>query len=140
MLELDEGFWLAHNWLGASYANRGRFADAARSYERAFAWFPTNAAVIGCLAGYLARTSQADRAAQLLDRLGDGTAFGAPFGLTNYYLARGELDRAADWFERGIAQRDTRMTWIAAGHYGDRLTSSPYWDRLAKLMNLPARP
>jgi hypothetical protein len=64
-------------------------ADAVRSYERALAGFPTNTGVIGALAGYLERIGQTDRAAPILDPFGDGTAFGAPFGLMNYHLARG---------------------------------------------------
>jgi hypothetical protein len=70
-------------------------ADAVRSYERALAGFPTNTGVIGALAGYLERIGQTDRAAPILDPFGDGTAFGAPFGLMNYHLARGDLNRAA---------------------------------------------
>jgi serine/threonine-protein kinase len=139
VLELDGGYWLALNWLAASYANRGRFADAARLYEQALAGFPNHVSIVACLAGCLDRIGEAGRAASLLEALGDGSAFGAPFALANYYLIRAELDRAAEWFEKGIAQRDTRMPWIAAGLHGDLFTSSPHWDRLARLMNLPAR-
>jgi tetratricopeptide (TPR) repeat protein len=136
-LELDEGYCLAHNWLWASYMARGRFADAARAFERTLAGFPNHVAVIACLAGCLDRIGQTGRASSLLETLGDGSAFGAPFALANYYLVRADLDRAAEWYEKGIAQRDTRMPWIAAGLHGDLLTSSPHWDRLARLMNLP---
>ena len=51
-----------------------------------------------------------------------------------------DLNRAAEWFEKGIAQRDTRMPWITAGFHSDLLTSSPHWDRLARLMNLRTPP
>jgi serine/threonine-protein kinase len=137
VLELDEGYWLALNWLGASYMNRGRFADAARAFERTLAGFPNHIAVIACLAGCLDRIGEGGRAASLLEALGDGSAFGAPFALANYYLVRADLDRAAEWYEKGIAQRDTRMPWISAGLHGDLLTSSPHWGRLARLMKLP---
>jgi len=139
VLELDEGFWLVHNWLGASYLTRGRFADAVRAYERSLAGFPGHVGVTACLAGCLERAGHAERAAPLLETFADGSAFGAPFARVNYYLVRGELDRAAEWYEKGIEQRDTRMPFIAAALHGDLLTSSPHWDRLARLMNLPAR-
>jgi tetratricopeptide (TPR) repeat protein len=137
VLDLDEGYWLAHSWLAASYMTRGRFADAARSFERSLAGVPNHIGVTAYLAGCLDRIGDADRAASLLRTLGDGSAFGAPFALANYYLVRADLDRAAEWYEKGIAQRDTRTPWIAAGLHGDLLTSSPHWDRLARLMNLP---
>jgi TolB-like protein/predicted Ser/Thr protein kinase len=141
VLELDDRFWLAHYWLGWSYVSRGRFADAVGSYDRALAEFPDQFGLIGCLAGSLERAGEADTAAPLLEKLGDGTAFGAPCGWVFYHLMRSEIDRAADWFEKGIAQRDTRMPWFAGGLIaaGRLLVSSPRWDRLARLMNLPAR-
>jgi serine/threonine-protein kinase len=138
VLELDEGFWLVHNWLGAAYLNRGRFTDAARAFERSLAGFPGHVGVTACLAGCLERAGQADRAAPLLETFRDGSVFGAPFALANYYLIRGEVDRAAEWYEKGIEQRDTRMPFIAAGLHGDLFTSSPQWDRVARLMNLPS--
>jgi len=139
LLDLDPGYWLAYNWLGTSYVNRGRFDDAARSYARALEGFPDHTGLIGCLAGVLERTGETARAAHLLEKLGDGTAFGAPFGWVLYYLFVGEIELAIDWFEKGIAQRDARMPWFVGGAFGgDAFMSSPRWDRLARLMNLPA--
>ena len=137
VLELNQEYWLAHYWLGLSCISRGRFAEAARCFERALALFPDHFGLIGCLAGSLERAGQADRAAPLVEKFGDGTAFGAPLGRACYHVVCSEIDHAADWFEKGIAQRDTRMPWIAGGLLGHRLRSSPRWDRLAKLMNLP---
>jgi len=107
-LDLDEGYWLAHNWLAASYMTRGRFADAARSFERSLAGFPNHIAATACLAGCLDRIGDAGRAASLFEAVGDGSAFGAPFALANYYLVRADLDRAAEWFEKG--HRPARYT------------------------------
>ena len=126
-----------HNILGALHLNRGLFTEAVSFFQRAHALVPDHPGLIGHLAGALDRAGDEVKAESLVQKLGDGTAFGAPIGLVFYHLARSELDRAADWFEKGIAQRDTRMPWIVPHLFGDRLTSSPHWDRLAKLMNLP---
>ena len=107
------------------------------SLQRALALLPDHPGFIGNLAGALHCAGDEVRSDALVQRLGDGTVFGAPLGMVNYHLARAEFERATEWFEQGIAQRDTRMAWIAPHLFGDRLTSSPHWDRLAKLMNLP---
>ena len=72
-----------------------------------------------------------------------GTTFGAPFGLALYYLAKGDLDRCADWLEKAIDQRDVWVSFLLnVGNIGGRTVwSGPRWPRLAQLMNVnPERP
>ena len=138
VFELDEDYWLAHYWLGTVRANQGRFRDAVSCLERVYAQVPNHWGVIGQLAGVLEQIGEVQRAAALVRQLGDGTASGAPVGLVCYHLARGDFDRGAEWFERAIAQRDTRMPWIIPHLFGDAFTSCVHWSRLARLMHLPA--
>jgi len=136
VLKLDENFWLAYVWLAAHHAARGLLAEAAPFAEKLFSLAPWNVFATGLLAGILQRTGDTSRAQGLLDRLGDPTAFGAPGGFIAYYMALGEADLAADWFEKAIEQHDTRTPWIFAHMCGELLTSSPRWPKLAKMMNL----
>src|SRR5262249_40129136 len=115
----------------------GRFEDALALAERAYAVEPRNSMLIGTLAGALERCGDHDRAERLRGELGSGEATGAPCGLGSYHLARGDVDAAATWFERAIAQRDPRTSWILPRVFGDLLTSSRHWPALAKAMNLP---
>jgi hypothetical protein len=85
----------------------------------------------------LERTGEEVRAKQLFEKLGDGTAFGAPIGFIFYYIARSEMDVAMDWFEKLIEQHDTRAPWIVPHLFGNRITSNPRWPALARMMNLP---
>jgi hypothetical protein len=55
-----------------------------------------------------------------------------------YHLVRGDVDSAAAWLERAIAERDLRANWILPRMFGDLLISSPHWPALAKAMNLPS--
>jgi hypothetical protein len=64
----------------------------------------------GHLAGVLRRTGDARRAAAVLRELGDGTAYGAPLGFVGYYLTCFEIDVAADWAEKAIAQRQPMIS------------------------------
>ena len=72
-----------------------------------------------------------------MNRLGDGSALGAPNGFVWYHALRSEVDQAMDWYERLIEQRDIRAPWIAAHVLGDRIISSPRWPALRRKMNLP---
>jgi hypothetical protein len=89
-------------------------------------------------AGIVEQTGDTGRTNTLVEKLGDGTAFGAPVGLVCYHFVRGDLNKAADWFEKVIAQRDTRAPRILPNALGGFWMSSPHWRRLAKLMNLPS--
>lgn len=138
VLELDGSFWISYAWLAVIQWQRGAPAEALPLIEKAYSLVPSNWFTIGMFAGILQQTGDAVRANTLVEKLGDGSAFGAPAGLVCYHAVRGDLNKAADWFEKVIAQRDTRAPWILPNMTGSFLTSSPRWPRLAKLMNLPS--
>jgi hypothetical protein len=112
-------------------------AEALAFAEKTYTLVPGNSFAVGLLAGMLARTGDVNRAERLLEKLGAGEAYGAPAGLVCYHVVRSELDLAAGWFEKAIAQRDTRAPWILPRIFGNVLTSSAHWPRLARMMNLP---
>jgi tetratricopeptide (TPR) repeat protein len=132
------GFWLAHAWLGMLAVMRGSMEEALAHAQRAFDAVPVNYMNIGQLAGVLRRLGDNERADKLVDKLGDGSAFGAAAGLSYYYLTLSDIDNAAAWFEKAVMQRDTRAPWILSRQFGGALLSSRHWPRLAKMMNLPA--
>jgi TolB-like protein/tetratricopeptide (TPR) repeat protein/predicted Ser/Thr protein kinase len=137
VLEMD-GFWLAHAWLSTIAVMRGSMDEALEHAQRAFDAVPVNYMNIGELAGVLRRLGDNERADALLEKLGDGSAFGAAAGLSYYYMTLSDVDNAAAWFEKAVVQRDTRAPWILSRQYAGALLSSRHWPRLAKLMNLPA--
>jgi serine/threonine-protein kinase len=139
ILELEPRFWIANLWLGALRVAQERWPEALALTEKAYAVAPGNYFNIGQLSGILTRIGDPVRAGALMQQLGDGGAFGAPAGLVAYHLALGEIDAAADWFEKLIDQRDPRAPWIVPHIFGGRLKSSPRWPALARKMNLPAR-
>jgi eukaryotic-like serine/threonine-protein kinase len=137
LLELDDTFWIAYVWLATSCAMQGRTDEAIAYAEKARALAPWNPPVIGLLAGLLERKGEHLRAQALLKELSDGSAFGAPAGFVSYHALLGQIDLAADCFEKVIEQRDTRAPWIIPHFFGDLITSSPHWPKLRNMMNLP---
>jgi hypothetical protein len=55
-------------------------------------------------------------------------------------LGAQDLDRAADWLEKAIAQRDVLVSFLLnVGNIGGRVMwASPRWPKLASVMNVPS--
>jgi hypothetical protein len=86
------------------------FEEAFPLAEKAFGLAPMDAPSVGIYAG-------------LLVRLGP---------------CCGEIDLAADWYEKAIEERDSLVTSTVNSAIGEPLRSRPRWPKLAALMNLPA--
>ena len=137
ILELDQNSHTAWTSLGGVHFVREEITEAIRCIERAYSLAPFFTAALGCLAGLLARTGDMVRAEELLGRLGPPESYGAPIGWAAFHLYRGETEKAVDWWEKVIDQRDP---WaVVAPRYwaAGALHASPRWPTLAKRMNLP---
>jgi len=87
------------------------------------------------LAGVLTLMGRKAEAAGLTAKFENMT----PFGMVLYHLLLGEIDDAADWYEKSIEQRE-QFAVTYAGFEGTTLKGlrdSPRWSALAKRMNLP---
>jgi hypothetical protein len=117
-----------------SYGHTGRWSDAVEMGERAYRGAAWNALVAGALAGMLVRSGQHDRAAEIMRTIGNPPR--PIFGRVEYHLWTGEIDAAADWYARAIAERDPFCVIFANGPHGRVLRASPRWAPLAQAMNL----
>jgi tetratricopeptide (TPR) repeat protein len=138
VLELNDRMYVPNLWLCGLALRRGHFEEALARAERAYAIEPRNALVVGTFAGALERGGARPRAALVREQLDTCPANDAPAGLVSYHLVRGDVDSAATWYERAIAERDLRAHWILPRMFGDLLISSRHWPALARAMNLPA--
>jgi TolB-like protein/Tfp pilus assembly protein PilF len=137
VLELDENFAPALAWLSMGHAARGRFVEALALADRAHAAGPMAPHVIGLLGGLLVRLGDSSRAEVLLRQLMPGEKYGAPFGLMIFHVICSEVDKAAEWAEKAIQQRDFRVVITMSQPFLRDLRSSSHWPRLARRMNLP---
>ncbi len=135
ILELDENYWYGYFGLAWNHMLQGTFIEALPLAEKAFSLAPWNSQVVGAFAAVLRRTGDASRAEEVLRNLRNSPEdYGAPRGLLLFHLLCGEMDQAADWFERCIEQRDS----LAPCHrWYFEACASPRWPTLAKMMNLP---
>jgi TolB-like protein/Tfp pilus assembly protein PilF len=139
-LDIDPNFMWTYYILAALHAARQKFAEALPFAEKAFSLAPWYAPAVGIYAGTLVRTGMPDRGREVVQALGAGDAYGAAGGLAIFHTVCGDIDRAADAYERAIEQRDVWVGAFLQGAIGEPVRNSPRWSRLAALMNLPAAP
>ena len=115
ILDLDENYYLAYSHLAVIETSGGRPAEALTLIEKAYALAPWLHGNSGLRAGLLIRAGDANLASETLERLGDGQAYGAPLGFMAFHLVCQEIDKAADWAEKGIGQRDPAVILFLRG-------------------------
>jgi TolB-like protein len=139
ILAVDKNRWSVYLALGRIYSFRGQMAEALAATEKAFELASWNARAAALFAGVLFQSGDHGRARELIAKLraesGDG--YGAPMAMAVFHAMCGEADAAADWFEKGIEQRDPAVVGYLRTPLMRILRSSPRWPALAKQMNLP---
>jgi TolB-like protein/Tfp pilus assembly protein PilF len=138
-LEVDKSRWSAHMALARIYSYRGQLPEALASAEKAHQLASWNVRVVALFAGILIQSGEHNRAEELVEKLraesGDG--YGTPMALAVFHSICGDVDAAADWFERAIEQRDPSVVGYLRTPLMKTLQSSSRWPALAKQMNLP---
>jgi eukaryotic-like serine/threonine-protein kinase len=137
VLELDENFLVGWFGLGDLHFRRGETGEAIRCFEKVHSLAPFDKRTAGALAGLLARAGSERRAEELLAKLGPPETYGVPGGWAAFHLYQGETEKAVDWWEKLIDQRDPAAVLWLHRVAGGALRTSARWPALAKRMNLP---
>jgi len=121
-----------------AYVEKGMMAEALAAAEKAYQMAAWNPRILGLLAGVLVRMGEPGRAEALIGQLSQAQGgLVAASGMVLYYLICGEIDAAADWFEKGVEQRDPILVpWLRLP-LAKPLRASPRWPKIARMMNLP---
>jgi eukaryotic-like serine/threonine-protein kinase len=136
ILEIDDRSGFAWFLLSLASMAQEDMTEATVAAERAVGLAPWNPQAQAQHAGLLARHGDESAAERLFGRLGDGQAYGAPAAFLQYFMARGDVDRAADWAAKAIEQRWPQIVLILQAHAGE-LCRSSRWPELMKMVNSP---
>ena len=134
--DLDPNFFRPYYLLADLYAARQMFAEALPFAEKSYSLAPWYAPGVGVYAGLLVRLGEPDRGREIIQKLGAGEAYGASKGLALFHTCCGEIDLAADWFEKAIEERFPLVPQFLQNAIGEPLRASPRWPKLAAMMNL----
>ncbi len=112
--ELAPNFWLPHAFAASAYIEKGMFPEAVAEARRAGA-LSSGQTISIAFEGYaLAKSGKRDEAlaalASLLKRSKE--RFVPPYHIAMVYNGLGDADQALAWLERGLEQRDPKMTFL----------------------------
>lgn len=122
-LVLAPEFWVAHIYLGRVRIAQGRFAEAAAECKRAFEASGENAEGLAQSVYALARQGRKKAARVARDQLFARARrrYVPPYDLALACLGLGEADQALDWLERGVEERDVRLTFLKVVQLWDQI-------------------
>ena len=136
LIELHEGFWPAHFFLGGTLVAMGMVREAVVVLEKAFQLMPTFPGIVGLLAGCHVLSGNRSRAEDLLATL---TSRRGPraWALAIFHAMCSEFDQAASYVEQAIEEREPSVTELGVLPFYDRFRASAQGRALLRKMHLP---
>jgi serine/threonine-protein kinase len=137
-LELDPNFLWGISMLSISYWWRGMNAEALAWASRAYSLASEYPLAAGLLAGMLVLAGEQTTAKNVVEKLGEGEAYGSPIGLMVFDSLIGEPETAAYWLEKAISQHlDASVFELLHTPLCKDLSSGSWWSTLSKFVDLP---
>lgn len=129
--EIGPDFWLTHVWLGWTYAETGRYADAVAEFQMEE---ELSALKYGGLGYAYARAGDRGAARKVLaDALRTSEQqYISSHAIAIIYAALGEKDEAFAWLERALSERDEEMAIIKVDPRLDSLRSDARFTSLVE--------
>jgi TolB-like protein len=125
--------------LALSQAVGGQPEPALAAAEKAYSLAPWSTTIRGLFGGLLRCARDVNRANELHDQLLPGEEYGAEMGLTLFHVGCAEMGRAAEWAERAVQQRDTRMNFLMVLVRASRpelIRSDRRWSALTRTLGM----
>ena len=114
VLALDANFWLTHLYYSSVYFELGKFAEAADAARQAMLLSGGNSHAMAAAACALEKLEKHAEARSLLEEVLQLSRqrYIPPYHLALLYNGLGEPEQVLAWLERGVEERDPRMTFL----------------------------
>jgi len=136
---MDPGHFYTRLILGWTYGSMQKWEDAISAFETAVALSSREPMAVSSLANAYWVTGRSDEADQLLQELEEKVKhrFIPPFFFFAMYKKRGDLDRALEWFEKAVEERDFMLVFCLSWPGEDwRIPDDPrFHEALDRLRN-----
>jgi serine/threonine protein kinase/Tfp pilus assembly protein PilF len=133
--ELAPNFWFPHVFASSAYIEKGMFPEAITEARRATELSAAQTVSL-TLEGYaLARSGKRAEARAILDNLlalAKTDRFIPPYHLAILYHGLGNDNEAMMWLERGLEQRDPKMTFLIVEPKWNDLRANPRFQEIVK--------
>ena len=140
-LEMDSTFSRAHFWLGLSYKQLGRQADAVRELERTIALGGRTPVYLGALGHAYAVAGRRPEALSLvaeLERQSD-SSYVSPYDIATIYVGLGRTDETFGWLEKAFQGRAYGLVLMNVDPRFDPIRTDPRFVDLVRRIGLAAR-
>lgn len=113
MLELEPNYFGAYWLMAAAYAALGRYEDSIEAVQKSLAlcWNQIPFANLGTMYGLTGRRDEARRVLEQLLELREKQNIYA-FNIARVYSGLGETDKALEWLERAVAERNMELAFL----------------------------
>jgi serine/threonine protein kinase/tetratricopeptide (TPR) repeat protein len=138
-LELDSTFHRAHYWLGLSYEQLSRPADAIRELENTVAHSPISL-YRGALGHAYAVAGQREKALRVLRELQaqSRSSYVSPFDIATVYAGLGDRTKTLEYLEKAYQGRVPYLVYLAVDPHFDRFRADSRFRDLVHRIGLPA--
>jgi serine/threonine-protein kinase len=137
-LELDPNYLAAYAFSGAALLHQGKPDEALQAIEKAVALSQRSPFALGELGFAYAVAGRTQQARRLLAEL-EGLpprVYVPPSSFGRIYLGLGEIERAFEWFEKAVEDRDGMLIHLHVDPAFDRLRTHPRYGALLRRMHL----
>ena len=136
---LHPGYWVAHYFLGLSYAHKGDYGHAILSLRHAAEigdslWLYMGLGFVYAKAG---QRQQAEEVLKKLDEIGR-QQYVPPILYAAVFVGLGESDQAFDCLRRSAQERNWQIAWLHLDAIWDDLRSDPRLQMFQAELGLPA--
>ena len=136
-IEMDQGFYTAHYFLGMAYAMKGAFPEAIAEYRRA-QQLSDDPFVLAYLGHAFAASGKRAEALKTLNQLKAiaRQRYVPAYGFAIVYAAIGEKDHAFEWLEKLYQDRAFDIAYINVDPFFDQLRTDPRFADLVRRVGL----
>jgi TolB-like protein/Flp pilus assembly protein TadD len=138
-IELDPNFWLAHLFLSRVYIEKKMYPEAVAEATKAKDLSSGNSEAIAHVVFALAKSGRQKEAQTTLDELKKRAVerYVPPYAFALSYNGLDETDEAIAWLEKGLAERDIKMTLLVVDPKWNNLRADPRFRSLLHRAGLP---
>ncbi len=136
VIDMDQGYSMAHFRLGLTYAQLGRFTDALEELQCSARLSGDRdvVAALGYVHGRAGNRAFAEAALAELDAR-EKSGFVSAYDRALVYAGVGDVERALDWLEKAHAERSYWLIYMRFDPALDPLRSNERFENLLRLVN-----
>jgi TolB-like protein/Tfp pilus assembly protein PilF len=133
-LELEPNYWFAHMFASVAYCDKKMYNEAVSEARKAKELNPASTQPTAFLSYALSKSGREAEARALIAEMikpADGH-YVPPYHIALAYAGLGDREQVLDWLERGIVDRDPKMTFVNVDNHWNDVRNDPRFEQILK--------